>query len=381
MADGYDVVVIGGGPAGAVAGRCIAQTGRSVALLEKHPFPRETLCGEFLSEEVVTTIRDLGLETAFFALRPNPLTTFTLLPGRGGPVRAPLGFTAYGVRRGKFDAMLLDAASASGVKILQPAEVTGVERNRDGFLVRFRTEGKSRTLQSTRVVGAYGRNSPLDRSLRRPFAGVRTGYTGVKFHIPAELLENIQRQEIMIALGPEMYCGISHVGDGTATVCYLERRSRGASPSRERVWELAHANSDVARVITPVVRTYLLQTPIYGAGNIFFGARDVVENGVLMVGDSAGVIAPLAGDGIGIALEQARLLGKIFADVHTGREGRTSLEGRYMRESQRLLTARRRVALLCQHLALTKVFRPIVSPLFASTPGLLRAAIYATRGH
>ncbi len=379
MAGRCEVVVIGGGPAGSVAALCIAQTGRSVILLEKRPFPRETLCGEFLSGEAVASIRGLGLDNAFRALRANPLTTFRLLPGTAGPVRSPLGFTGYGIRRGAFDAMLLDAAAAHGVEILQPAEAIAVERDRGGFLVRYTMGRQRHVIRGAWVVGAYGKNSPLDRLLLRPCAGARTGFTGIKFHLPAELLEHLPHQEITIALGRDMYCGISHVDHGTATLCCLERRA-GDAPARARVSELARRNPEFARMVTPAALRFLRQAPIYGSGNIFFGARAPVAEGVLMIGDAAGVIAPLAGDGIGIALEQARLLGRLFAEWQPGTGGGRPMAERYQRESSRLFERRRRVALLCQRLALTEMLRPAVTPLLSAAPGLLRAAIRATRG-
>ncbi len=380
MGGRFEVVVIGGGPAGSVAARCIAETGRSVILLEKHLFPRERLCGEFLSGEAVEAIRGLGLENAFQALGANPLTTFTLLPGKAGPVRSPLGFTGYGIRRGALDAMLLDAAAAQGVMILQPAEAIAVERDRDGFLVRYKTGRQHRSLRGAWVVGAYGKNSPLDRLLSRPFAGVRTGFTGIKFHLPAELLEDLPHHEIVIALGPDMYCGISHVDHGTATLCCLEHRAAGDAPARARVDGLVRRNPELARMVTSRALRFLRQAPIYGTGNIFFGERAAVEEGVLMIGDAAGVIAPLAGDGIGMALEQARLLGKLFAEWQPAKGGGRPLAERYRRESSRLFARRRRVALLCQQLALTGMLRPAVTPLLSFAPGLLRAAIRATRG-
>ncbi len=380
MADRFDAVVIGGGPAGSVAARCIAQTGRSVILLEKLPFPREKLCGEFLSAEVVAALRGLGLEKSFLALRANPLTGLTLLPGKGGPVRSPLGFTGYGIRRAAFDAMLLDAATADGVNVLQPAEAIGIERDGDGFLLQYSAGRQHHSLRAAWVVGAYGKDSPLDRVLLRPFTGVRTGFTGIKFHLPVELLDDLRPREIVIALGPNMYCGVSLVDHETATVCCLERRAAGAKPARAQVRELALGNPDFGRLVTPEALQYLLQAPIYGAGNIFFGRRAAVEEGILMVGDAAGVIAPLAGDGIGMALEQARLLGGLFAEWRPGKEERKVLAERYRQGSANLLVRRRRVALLCQRLALTGMLRPCVTPLFSFAPGLLRATIRATRG-
>ncbi len=380
MAENVDVVVIGGGPAGTVAALSIAATGCTVALMEKQSFPRETLCGEFLSVEVVGAVRDLGLEPEFTSLLPNPITTFTLMTGRGESVRTPLGFTAYGVRRGKFDGMLLEAARRKGVSILQPAEATGVERKGEEFVVRYRTPHESGCLRSLWVIGAYGRSSPLDKHLARSFAGAQTGFTGVKFHLPAEVLGDIQKNELVIALGPRIYCGVSHVGEDTATLCFLEQRRNGDPPSRARLRELARTNSDFARVVTPDALRLLLEAPVYGTGNIFFGPREAVENGVLMVGDSAGVIAPLAGDGISIAMEQGRLLGRIFRGMGAGGAGREAIYERYRRDSARLFARRRKAAMACQRVALSGPLRMIVAPILSRTPALLHAAIHATRG-
>ena len=380
MTDRFDVVVVGGGPAGSVAARSLAAAGYSVALLEKQRFPRETLCGEFLSAEVAQTISDMGLESEFQALRPNPLKTFTLLPDRSRPISSSLGFTAYGVKRGAFDAMLLEAAGRAGVTIIQPAEVTGVERDQQEFVVACKYHREERTYRSRWVIGAYGKSSPLDKRLGRSFAGTRTGYTGFKYHIPAGMIENLGNDEIAIALGPRIYCGISRVGGETVTLCALERREKGDVSSRERLGALARANPSFARLVTPAVLNILANLSPYGTGNLFFGTRVPVVNGVLMAGDSAGLIAPLAGDGIGIAMQQGRLIGRLFAEVHPRPDERESFYETYRRESAMLFAHRKRIALLCQRIALSEAMRLAVTPVLALAPGLLKAAVRETRG-
>ena len=72
MIEQFDVVIVGGGPAGSVAARSIAAAGYTVAVLERRSFPREKLCGEFLSAEVSRTISEMGLQREFQALLPNP---------------------------------------------------------------------------------------------------------------------------------------------------------------------------------------------------------------------------------------------------------------------------------------------------------------------
>jgi len=376
----FDVVVVGGGPAGSITAVSVASAGYSVALFEKQRFPRETLCGEFLSAEVVQTISEMGLEHEFQALRPNPLKTFTLLSGRNRPVNSSLGFTSYGVKRGAFDAMLLEAAGQAGVTILQPAEVTAIAGDRRGFEIRYNYEQSERSCHSLWVLGAYGKNSILDKRLGRSFAGVRTGYTGYKFHVPAGMIENLRNDEIAIALGRRMYCGISHVGEETVTICTLERRMKGDVSARERIGALARTNHDFARIVPPAVMDILPDLPVYGTGNLFFGHREPVVSGVLMVGDSAGLIAPLAGEGIGIAVQQGRLIGRLFAEVHPAPAGRESFCKRYRRESAALFARRRRIALICQQIALSAAIPPGIVPLLSRTPGLLKAAIRFTRG-
>ena len=230
------------------------------------------------------------------------------------------------------------------------------------------------------MIGAYGRRSLLDKHLSRPFAGIRTGFTGVTFHVPAEMLGCLRREEIVIALGRGMYCGLVHVGGGTATICFLEQRGEGDIPSRRRVGELARSNYAFSRVVTPEVLAYLLKAPVLGTGNVFFGPRSTLEQGVLMVGDSAGVIAPLSGDGIGIAMQQGQLLGRLFAENRTDSGTRGRLHEAYQRESADLFSRRKRFAGFCQHVALSQMVRPLLTPLLSSAPGLLQAAISATRG-
>ena len=190
------------------------------------------------------------------------------------------------------------------------------------------------------------------------------------------MLEDLGKDEVAVALGPGMFGSVHHVGDETATVCFFERRTKGDPPSIERLWDLAHMNPAFARIVTPRVLTFFLKTPIYGTGNLFFGQREPVEGGVLMVGDSAGVIAPLCGDGVGTALRQGLLLGTLFAGERERPRGSEDLITSYRKESTRLFRSRERGALIRQRLALSRTLRPFVTPLLALAPGLLAPPSY-----
>ena len=375
-----DIVVIGGGPAGAAAAVYTARAGYSVCLVERHSFPRETLCGEFLSGEAIAVLRDLGLEQEFLSLAPSHITRFTLCPDRGPRLSETLGFTAYGMKRSTFDRMLLETARSHGVSIIQPADVESVMRLEEGFEFLCRTSEGLHTVRGRWAVGAYGRSSPLDRQLKRPFAGTRTGLNGIKFHVPASTLADVRSDEILICTGPGIYCGINHVDGGSATICFLEQRRGNAGSPRGRVRELAESNPGFARIMTPDALLAVDNAAIFGTGNIYFGPRSVVECGMLMVGDAARVIAPLAGDGISMALQGAQLLGRLFEQERRTPEGRDALEQRYRREWEKLFKVRVRTALLLQRVLLSTRLRRLTSSLLESAPSLLRTALKLTRG-
>jgi flavin-dependent dehydrogenase len=376
----FDVIVIGGGPAGSAAATYTARAGYSVCLVERQSFPRETLCGEFLSHEVLAVLRDLGLDQKFLSLSPSPINQFTLLPDRGARLSEPLGFAAYGMKRSTFDLMLLDCARSHGVSIIQPADVESVDRMGGSLRVLCRTSGGHHTVRARWAIGAYGRSSPLDRELKRPFAGSRSGLNGIKFHVPASTLANVRADEIIICAGAGMYCGINHVDGGAATICFLEQRTEGNRSPRERILDLVEGNPGFAGIISPEALLAIQQGAIYGTGNIYFGPRSLVEDGVLMVGDAARVIAPLAGDGISMALQGAQLLGRVFEHERRASEGRDALARSYQREWERLFKTRVRTAFVLQHVLLSTPLRRFTSSLPGSTPFLLRTALRLTRG-
>jgi flavin-dependent dehydrogenase len=377
----FDMIVIGGGPAGAMAALSLVRAGYSVCLVERRAFPRETLCGEFLSHEVIGIIRDLGIENGFLQLGPTPITKFVLCPERGQIFSESLSFAAYGLKRGTFDSFLLNTAIEQGVHVLQPAEAEEVVRRGDGFEVRCRLSEGTQTLQSQWCIGAYGKTSPLDKGLLRPFAGTRTQLNGIKFHVPLSLLEGMNDDEIRIYTGPEMYCGVNPVNDGIATICFLERRRGDDISPRARLRELAGANKHFAGLVRGQVMSEIDAAPIYGTGNIYFGPRNVVENGVLMVGDAARVISPLAGDGIGMALESAQLLGKLFSEHRKSGLQRNTFEEMYRTRWEESFSSRLRAAAMLQNILLSAPLRRLGAKLLSLSPSLLRVAIGLTRGH
>jgi menaquinone-9 beta-reductase len=309
----FDVGVIGGGPAGSFTSFLLAAEGYRVCLFEKKRFPRETLCGEFLSYEVSNHLKDAGLFEKFLDLDPNKITSFRLLSSGGKSLSAQLKFTAFGLKRSTFDSFLLTEAEAKGVTVYQPYSVTSVKKSGEQYLISADSPlSGGIEVKANRLIGAYGKSNPIDKMLRRGFSETSTPYNGVKIHLPFELFRSFNRSEIHIYTASDLYCGINCVNANVITVCFLEKRGIKDPPVKEKFILLRKNNPAFNEILKPEADKAIMQAKVYGTGSIYFGRKEPSDSGIYMAGDAAGMIAPLAGDGIGMALESAVLLREIF---------------------------------------------------------------------
>jgi flavin-dependent dehydrogenase len=98
-----DILIVGGGPAGSTTALYLSQIGFDITIIEKKAFPRETLCGEFLSKEVTDILKELNLFDDFTSLNPNKLKSFRTIDESGIELVSDLNFEAYAMKRSIFD--------------------------------------------------------------------------------------------------------------------------------------------------------------------------------------------------------------------------------------------------------------------------------------
>ncbi|MEO0563927.1 MAG: NAD(P)/FAD-dependent oxidoreductase [Chloroflexota bacterium] len=293
-----DVAIIGGGLAGLTAALRLRALGFDVTLYESGGYPRHRVCGEFMSPECSAVLNELGLGDAISRHQPATITVVRITAPAGTTWNSPLPAAAIGLSRYAVDALMAEAAVALGVDLRTNTVVRDVQGTLD---TGFTLVGNEKT--SARVViGAFGKRSRLDKSLSRRFRGQPAPFTGLKMHYDGPPLDG----RVELHTFPGGYCGINEIEDGVANLCLLTETAR--------VREAGGIDGFVAwmRAQNPALDAWMadatLRLPRWEAiSQVSFARREPVERDVLMTGDAAGLISPLAGDGMGMAFESGLL--------------------------------------------------------------------------
>ena len=321
----YDALVIGGGLAGCSTALQLARRGHSVLLAEQSTYPRHKLCGEFLSPEAQSSFRRLGVLEAAHDAGAATIRQTRLTAPSGTATKHTLPNTALGLSRYQLDRLLFRQACATGVDGRPGTRVTNVDGSLDeGFAVTVGGE----TVEARLVLGAYGRRGHLDRTLDRPFLKQRTPYVGFKAHYAGSSAADVSNT-IELHSAPGGYCGLSPVEDDRINVCWIGHTDAltdaGGTPAAmlkeslrqnpvldERLRGL-HRVSDQFRAVS--------QVPLM--------PKSRFAGGVCMIGDAAGMIAPLCGDGMAMALRTADLVSPLASEYLDGRRSSSSFRTAY----------------------------------------------------
>ncbi len=318
----WQVIVVGGGLAGLLNAIELSRTGLKVLLVEQKKYPFHRVCGEYISHEVTPFLKSLGLYPQH--LQPVQVDTLKISTpkGRLSVLKLPLG--GFGISRFQLDHFWYQQALDSGVTVKQGVKVRGISYYHDHFQVVLDSQ---ETEHGQLVIGAFGKRSNLDKILHRNFMRKRSPYVGVKYHLKAPWNEH----EIALHTFEGGYCGVSRVEDQRVNMCYLTHRRHLRK----------HGSIDALeqRVLTenPLLRELLEQgerifpQPLV-INEISFSPKKAVEEHVLMTGDAAGMITPLCGNGMAMAIRSSHMLSKLivryFRDQNYQRE---QLEAEYQK--------------------------------------------------
>jgi flavin-dependent dehydrogenase len=291
----FDLIVIGAGPAGSSAAITAARQGARVLLLEKGSFPRQKVCGEFVSAESLGLLASLLQSSNVELLTDCVKIQDIRLIVDGYPLLVRLDSAAASIARTDLDLALWKAASACGVETLQKSDVRSVQQSADmkGFTVstaKDAFEGRS-------VVQCCGRWSNLNVA---PGYEIREKWLGVKAHF----LEYQPSERLDLYFFDGGYCGVQPVSkpgpDGWASlnVCAMVRADRAAS--LEQILALEQS-------LTERSKNWRAQTLPISTSPLVFWAPEPVRESLLQAGDAVAFVDPFVGDGISLALRSGAL--------------------------------------------------------------------------
>jgi flavin-dependent dehydrogenase len=292
-----EVLLIGGGLAGLTTALHLSQAGLAVRLLEKESYPRHKVCGEYISNEVLPYLAALGIDP--FAAGATRLQRCLISAESGRSVEAPLPLGGFGLSRYRLDELLYRAARAAGADIIQ-AEVVDLQLDEQPARVRTRKHG---SYAAEIVIGSYGKRSRLDKQLGRAFIQQKTPYLGVKAHYAGDFPEDL----VALYCFPGGYCGVSKVEERRINICYLAHQRTFQEHQNLASYQTAvlHQNPALANILNHVEP--LFERPLT-ISQISFAPKRQAHQQLLLAGDAAGMIHPLSGNGMGMAIASAQLL-------------------------------------------------------------------------
>src|SRR5215467_2869889 len=338
-----DAVVVGGGPAGAAAAARLSARGFTTILVDRATFPRDKVCGDFVSPAALAELADLGVTSTEAFRAANTISDCALhVDGdQLGVLAIPQvdGLPAYGqvIPRRQLDAWILDAARHAGATVLDGRKVTAVERAPDAVTIRGHSAAGPWQLRTRLLVGADGSNSLIARALR-----------GTLPH----------RQDRILAVrayfddvgGPAGQAEICLCTDSFPGYCWLFPAAGGQA--NVGVGMLVSTYPQTGRNLRQLLLRLIAEDPsmrhrlggarmdgkILGCPLTTYNPRlSLAGERMILVGDAAGLINPLNGEGIQYALHSARWAADVASDcLSSDRLDAASLH-RYQQRVQRSL--------------------------------------------
>jgi menaquinone-9 beta-reductase len=317
-----DVLIAGGGLAGLTSAIHLSRAGLRVTVVEKHQYPAHKVCGEYISNEVLPYLKWLGADPA--VLQPAQINRVSISAVSGKMVETPLPIGGFGVSRYTLDQFLMLQAVNNGCEILEDT-VTDILFENNGFNVSTTDHG---ILTARFVLGAYGKRAALDQQLGRSFLKERSPWLAIKGHYSGIFPDGL----VALHNFRGGYCGVSKVENDIINICYLVnydtfKQFKNIDTHRQ---EVLYRNKHLKKVFEN--SQPLFERPLT-ISQVSFAEKEKVNQHILMTGDTAGLIHPLCGNGMAMAIHSAKMASEQLLQCFSG--NRYILESSYAKSWKR----------------------------------------------
>ncbi|MEM4360950.1 MAG: geranylgeranyl reductase family protein [Candidatus Anstonellaceae archaeon] len=332
MENSFDVIVVGGGPAGSTTAAYLAKENKNVLLIDKASFPRDKTCGDALSGKSMKVIRELGLIEEIKKLPHAPVHGVLFSSPAGHTLKIPFvksdenreDGVGYCMRRYYTDHMFLKAAKKFGAKVKEKlmAQKLIFEQNKViGVRALDLETRQEQEFYANVVVGADGVNSIVARevlgqeanldpnhscdAIRQYFSSIR----GLSNYIEIHFLSSVQPGYFWIF---PLENQTANVGLGLIS-SELQKKMKTSKKTLVHLFQEAISNE-------PILKDRFIDAkplgPITG-WRLPFGSkkRKLAGNGWVLVGDAASLVDPFSGEGVGNATTSGKLAAQSIVEA------------------------------------------------------------------
>ena len=370
----YDAAVVGGGLAGLSLSIQLAKAGYHVVLFEKEKYPFHKVCGEYISLESRDFIKGLGMELEKMNI---PIIKKVIVSSpNGNCVQQPLPLGGFGISRYTLDTELSKIAKDAGVTIHEETKVDDTIFKNELFTVST----SAFSIQAKAAAGTFGKRSNIDIKWSRDFIKRKNNklnnYIGIKYHVET----NLPADTIALHNFEDGYCGISKIEDDKYCLCYLTTAKNLKANNNS----IAEMEKNVLQK-NPFLKDILSSVKLLPGfpvtiSQISFDKKSQVENNVLLIGDAAGMITPLCGNGMSMALHGSKIAFTCINNFLQKKISRQQMEESYATEWKHQFAHRLRMGRMIQRLfgkrSVTNLFIAAVKPF----PAIIRSLIRSTHG-
>ncbi len=363
--------IIGGGLSGLVAAIHLSKNNLPVTLIEKETYPNHKICGEYLSQEIIPYLEKLDIHLS--DLKPAIINNLQYSTPSGKVVETKLPLGGLGISRYALDYFLYKKAIACGIKIV-PALVTNAVFTEDQFIV---TTNKNQEFHFDIVLGAFGKRSLMDKKLERNFIDQKSGWLAIKAHYKKD---DFPDDLVMLHNFKGGYCGLSKTETGVINVCYL------ASYNSFKKYKDPITFKNKVLMQNPQLKVFFQEAiPLFkkdiSIAQISFQKKSCVQKHILMLGDAAGLIHPLSGNGMAMAIHSAKIASEaILNQIDKEEFSRVDMELEYKKNWKYHFSARLRTGGILQRILLSEKLSGFVQKLIHTFPSVLPKIISKTHG-
>jgi len=370
----YDVIIVGGGLAGLSSAILLSRKNYKVLVLEKESYPKHKVCGEYISMESKPFLQSIGLPIEEMNL--PVISKLMVTDIRGNEINTGLPQGGFGISRFKLDSMLAELAQKEGAILLTKTRADNIQFEDEVFTV---TSG-SQTFISKMACGTWGKRSNIDIKWERPFTQKKSNslnnYVGIKYHISYPWPEGY----IGLHNFTDGYCGISRIEDGKCCLCYLTTAAslqKNGNDVKKMERDVLMKNPWLNKIFADA--EFLYESPV-AISQISFDKKEQVYNHVLLLGDAAGMITPLCGNGMSMAFRSAKIASEIIDAFLQGNNTRAEVERNYTTKWKSIFSYRITLGRLVQ----SNFGKDLLTSIFLKTanalPFVKKAIIKGTAG-